>query len=161
NAFHFQTQLTDGSIVIEGYYNLNNFGFGTLFKMPADVPDGNPAFGPGYWGDSRNPPLRTGRFFDSKPVEYRLPFSPYRIIALTPFARIDDGPAGSAILGDEHCPRVGKFTHPSGAPGNHLLTVWSPGPVNRQNGLQQPAVDGGIYLLKSGSAIDEPGQLRL
>ena len=29
-------------------------------------------------------------------------------------------------------PRVGKFTHPSGAPDNHLLTVWSPGPVNHQ-----------------------------
>ena len=26
--------------------------------------------------------------------------------------------------------RVGKVTHPSGAPDNHLLTVWSPGPVN-------------------------------
>jgi hypothetical protein len=161
NAFHFQTQLSDGSIVVEGYYNLNNFGFGTLFKMPADVPDGQAPFGPGYWGDARNPPLRTGRFFDSKPVQYRLPFSPFGINALTPFARIDDGPAGPAVLGQETGARVGKLTHPSGAPDNHLLTVWSPGPVNRQDGLQKPAVDGGIYLLKSGTAIDEPGQLRL
>ena len=29
-------------------------------------------------------------------------------------------------------PRVGKVTHPSGAPDNHLLTVWSPAtPVER------------------------------
>ena len=27
-------------------------------------------------------------------------------------------------------PRVGKVTHPSGAPYNHLLLVWSAGPVN-------------------------------
>ncbi len=161
NAFHFQTQLSDGSIVVEGYYNLNNFGFGTLFKMPAEAPSGSPAFGPAYWGADRNPPLRTGRFYNAKPFEYRLPFSPFGIASLTPFARLDDGPAGAAVLGQEKGARVGKLTHPSGAPDNHLLTVWSPGPVNRQNGLQQPAVDGGIYLLKSGAAIDEPGQLRL
>ena len=161
NAFHFQTQMSDGAIVVEGYYNLNNSGFGTLFKMPAQAPEGYSSFGPGYWGDPRNPPMRTGRFFDSKPVQYRLPFSPFGITSLTPFARIDDGPAGLAVLGKESGPRVGKFTHPSGAPDNHLLTVWSPGPVNRQNGLQTPAVHGGIYLLKSGIAIDEPAQLRL
>jgi Hydrazine synthase alpha subunit middle domain len=161
NAFHFQTQLSDGSIVVEGYYNLNNHGFGTLFKMPLQAPEGYSAFGPGYWGDLRNPPIRTGRFSDAKPVNYRLPFSPFGLTTLTPFARIDDGPAGSAVLGSENSPRVGKFTHPSGAPDNHLLTVWSPGPVNRQNGLQKPAVDGGLYLLKAGTAIDEPGQLRL
>ncbi len=38
NAFHFQTQLSDGSIVIEGYYNLNNSGFGTLFKIQPQAP---------------------------------------------------------------------------------------------------------------------------
>ena len=161
NAFHFQTQMSDGSIVVEGYYNLNNSGFGALFKMQPQAPEGYSAFGPAYWGDPRNPPLRTGRFFDSKPVQYRLPFSPFGMTSLTPFARIDDGPAGPASLANENGPRVGKFTHPSGAPDNHLLTVWSPGPVNGQNGLQQPAVDGGIYLLKSGVAIDEPAQLRL
>lgn len=161
NAFHFQSQLSDGSIVIEGYYNLNNAGFGTLFKLQPQAPEGYSAFGPAFWGDPRNPPLRTGRFFDSKPVNYRLPFSPFGMSSLTRFARIDDGPAGAAILGQEKGPRVGKFTHPSGAPENHLLTVWSAGPVNRQNGLQVPAVDGGIYLLKSGIAVDEPAQLRL
>jgi len=161
NAFHFQTQLSDGSVVVEGYYNLNNFGFGTLFKVPAGPPAGYAGFGPAYWGDPRNPPLRTGRFFDSKPVEYRLPFSPFGMESLTRFARIDDGPAGPASLGEDKGPSVGKFTHPSGAPDNHLLTVWSPGPVNQQNGLNGPAVDGGIYLLKSGQPIDEPAQLRL
>src|SRR5262245_43616581 len=29
DTMHFQTQLSDESIVVENYYNLNNFGFGT------------------------------------------------------------------------------------------------------------------------------------
>src|SRR5262249_412607 len=58
-------------------------------------------------------------------------------------------------------PRVGKVTHPSGAPDNHLLTVWSPGAVNRQHIVHIPAPDAGIYLIKSGKPIDEPGQMRL
>ena len=35
DSTHFQTQLSDGSIVVESYYNLNNFGFGTLLQVPA------------------------------------------------------------------------------------------------------------------------------
>ena len=34
NAFHFQTQLSDGCIVVEEYYNQNNSGFGTFVKLP-------------------------------------------------------------------------------------------------------------------------------
>src|SRR5260370_33980469 len=35
NGFHFQPQLTDGSIVVEQYYNQNNSGFGSYIKIPA------------------------------------------------------------------------------------------------------------------------------
>src|SRR5204862_523953 len=56
--------------------------------------------------------------------------------------------------------RVGKFTHPSGAPDNHLLTIYSPGPVNHQY-THLPQLDGGIYLIKEGKPIDEPGQMLL
>ena len=46
-AFHFQTQLSDGSIVVEEYYNLNNRGFGTYFKLAAAARrTGAPPFGP-------------------------------------------------------------------------------------------------------------------
>ncbi len=159
NAFHFQTQLSDGSIVIEGYYNLNNSGFGTLFKIPPQPPSGYPAFHPAAW--DANPPLRSGRFEDGQPVLYRTSFSPRGIESLTPFARIDDGPANVSDLKDPRSPRVGKLTHPSGAPDNHLLVVWSPGPVNSQNQFHKPAVDGGLYLIKNGRAVDEPGQMFL
>ncbi len=42
-----------------------------------------------------------------------------------------------------------------------MLTVYTPGPANHQNGLKKPAVDGGIYLIKDGQPIDEPAQMRL
>src|SRR5206468_262947 len=70
----------------------------------------------------------------------------------------------AARLSDESkpdSPRVGKVTHPSAAPDNHLLTVWSPGPVNSNNGLKKPAIDSGIYLIKNGKAIAEPGEMLL
>ena len=57
--------------------------------------------------------------------------------------------------------RVGKVTHPSAAPDNHLLTVWSPGPVNGGYTVHVPAVDSGLYLIKDGKPIDEPGQMLL
>ena len=161
NAFHFQTQLSDGSIIAEEYYNLNNSGFGSYFKLPPSVPNDYSAFGPGWRKDPRNPPLRVGRHYNSKPKLYRLPFSPYGIETLTRFANNGEGLADPSEVGNNDSPRVGKFTHPSGAPDNHLLTVYTPGPANHQNGLKKPAIDGGIYLIKNGEAIDRPDQMRL
>src|SRR5262249_49912533 len=65
-----------------------------------------------------------------------------------------------AVPGKADSPRVGKVTHPSAAPDNHLLTVWSPGSVNRTM-REKPPFDSGIYLIKSGKPIDEPGQMLL
>lgn len=161
NAFHFQTQLSDGSLVAEEYYNLNNSGFGAYLKLPARVPAEYSAFGPGWRGDPRNPLLRFGRFYNSKPKLYRLPFSPFGVTSLTRFANNGEGPADLSVLEEKDSPRVGKFTHPGAAPGNHLLTVYTPGPANHQNGLKQPAIDGGLYLIKEGAPIDAPAQMRL
>lgn len=161
NAFHFQSQLSDGSVVAEEYYNQTNNGFGAYFKFPPAAPDGYSAFGPALRDDPRNPPLRFGRHYNAKPRLYRLPFSPYGLTSLTPFANNGEGEANLSVLGDRSSPRVGKFTHPSGAPDNHLLTVWSPGPINHQNGLKLPTPDGGIYLIKDGKPIDEPAAMRL
>jgi hypothetical protein len=160
NAFHFQTQLSDGSIVAEEYYNQNNSGFGAYLKLPLTPPKGEPAFGPAYMGDPRNPALRFGRFDNGRPSTRRMPFSPYGVESLTRFARPDDGPADRSVRGKKDSPAVGKFTHPSGAPDNHLLTCYSPGPANHQYSYP-PEVDGGIYLIKGGKPIDEPAQMLL
>jgi hypothetical protein len=160
SAWHFQSQLSDGSLVVERYYNQNNSGFGWYAKLPTQVPEGVPAFGPGDSRDPRNPMLVRGRL-----GPMRQPFSPYGIESFTRFARDDDGPADHpepgkrAEIGKE-APGVGKVTHPSGVPDNHLLTVWSPGPANHQYNFL-PAIHGQLCLIRSGKPIDEPGQMLL
>jgi hypothetical protein len=161
SAYHFQTQLSDGSIVAEEYYSQTSSGFGGFVKFPPGPPKGEPPFGPGYTADPRNPPLQGGRTDDGKPRIRRLPFSPHGMEAITRFARTDEGPSDYSVRGQRLSTRVGKVTHPSAAPDNHLLMVWSPGPVNGGYTVHQPAVDGGLYLLKNGAPVDEPGQLLL
>src|SRR4051812_46268440 len=121
NGFHFQTQLSDGAIVFEEYYNQNNSGFGSYLKMPPSPPDGYPAFGPGYMNDPRNKPWRYGRHDNGNARNYRMPFMPTGAISLTPFSHGLEGPADTSIPGKKDSPKVGKFTHPSSAPDNHLL----------------------------------------
>ncbi|MBM3994681.1 MAG: hypothetical protein FJ303_11095 [Planctomycetes bacterium] len=163
-AFHFQSQLSDKSIIVEQYYNLNNSGFGTFLKMPLRPPEGVPGFGPGDLRDPRNKGQRYGGHM------FHMPFTTTGIQVLTKFAYGEDGPAPSSIPGEqvkskqhggESYPHaLGKVTHPCGAPDNHLLTVWTPGPANHQYNYF-PYIDSGIYLIKNGEPIDEPGQMLL
>ena len=153
-AYHFMTQLSDGNIVVEEYYNLNNLGFGTFYKLAPNAPRGEPFFGPAAIRDARN--------LGYNGADYnRIPFTPHGLERLTTFSTAFDSAARLADAGKPDSPRVGKVTHPSAAPDNHLLTVWSPGPVNSNNGLKKPAIDSGIYLIKNGKAIEEPGQMLL
>lgn len=160
DAFHFQSQLSDGSIIAERYYNQNNSGFGGYYKLPPTPPQGATAFGPASLRDPRNPPLRAGRHYNARPKQHHIPFSPAGIESFTRFATFGEGPSDPSVLGKKDSTAVGKFTHPAGAPDNHLLTVWSPGPVNHQYTFL-PMPDGGIYLIKDGKPIDEPGQMLL
>lgn len=158
SGFHFQSQLSDGSIIVEEYYNLNNSGFGTYFKLPEKVPDGAPPFGPGWLGDPRN--IIDGYGGRGK---FRMPFAPYGMQVLTRFTHGFDAPAPPGIgsgNGGNFPNAAGKVTHPCGAPDNHLLTVWSPGPANHQYNYR-PYIDAGIYLIKDGQPIDEPGRMLL
>jgi hypothetical protein len=162
NAFHFQSQLSDGSIIVEEYYNLNNSGFGTYFKLPETVPADKPPFGPGWLGDPRNSVPGYG-----PRGTFRQPFAPYGMTVLTRFTHGVDGPAPSSVPGEQVKARIhggesypqatGKVTHPCGAPDNHLLTAYSAGPANHQYNYY-PFIDSGIYLIKDGKPIEEPGQ---
>jgi hypothetical protein len=155
NGFHFQTQLSDGSIIVEEYYNQNNSGFGAYIKLPPEV-----SFGPAWSRDPRNAPWRFGRHENGKGKYYSMPFMPEGSISFTPFALNGEGPADASVIGDKSSPRVGKFTHPSGAPENHLLTIYSPGPVNHQY-TYLPQLDGGIYLIKGGKPVEQPADMLL
>jgi len=164
NAIHFQTQLSDGNLIVEDYYNLNNNGFGPLYKLPERPPASVPGFGPAYVDDPRNAFLRMGRHSNGKPAGVRSAFSPVGIEAFTPFVNSSDNPADTSVLDDKDSPRVGKFTHPAGAPDNHLLVCYSPGPANHHYGKRpesHPVVDSGLYLVKDGRPIGEPAEMRL
>jgi hypothetical protein len=163
SGFHFQSQLSDETVVLEEYYNLNNSGFGVFFRLPPRVPDGVTAFGPGFLGDPRNK-QQSGWY------KFQMPFTPHGLELMTRFTHGKDGPSPSSKPGEqvkskqhggESYPHAtGKVTHPCGAPDNHLLTAYSGGPVNHQYNYF-PYIDSGIYLIKEGKAIDEPGQMLL
>jgi hypothetical protein len=166
DGFHFQTQLSDGAIVIELYYNQNTLGFGTYFKLPPSAPDGVPQFGP-----ADNPARVTKehgweipKLFMRGRGTLRMPFEPYGLEVLTRFTHGTDRPAPLSDLKNPKSPRVGKLTHPCGAPDNHLLTVWSPGSMPSANRGPIPyndPLDAGLYLIKGGKTVDEPGQMLL
>ncbi len=160
NGFHFQAQLSDGHLIVEEYYNQNNSGFGAYIKLPPSPTDDYPAFGPAFMNDPRNKGWRYGRHDNGKPRIYRMPFLPTDSVSLTPFSHGFEGQADTSLPGKKDSPRVGKFTHPAGAPDNHLLTCYSPGPVNHQY-TYLPQLDGGIYLIPKGAVITEPAQMRL
>jgi hypothetical protein len=144
-AFHFATQLSDGNVVVANYYHGGNAGFGTLYQLPPQAPEGYPSFGPGQRHHPRNR-IRGGGDTTS--------FAPFGIERLTRFATGQDHQAIPSIPGRKDSPAVGKVTHPSATPDNHLLLVWS-------QGAGHAPIDSRICLLKSGKAVDEPGQMLL
>ena len=152
-AFHFQTQMSSGDLAFIDYYNLNNNGFGALYRMPLNPPAGQPSFYPAF--PSQNPPIDqtvSGGFL----YPFRMPFTPFGLHSISPFTH---GRDNAAPIGSDGSTRVGKLTHPSGAPSDSLLVVWTPGPANDLNRpTPVPRYDSGLYL-HSGAALSDPDQL--
>lgn len=154
-AFHFMTQLSGGDVVLVDYYNLNNNGFGALFRLPVTVPGNQPRFYSAF--QTNTPPLdQTVGAGYSYP--FTIPFQPRGMYALTPFTHPQDEAAPVGTNGV----RVGKFTHPSGGPNNDLLVAWTPGPANNQNRPSPaPYYDAGLYLIPGAMTVTNPAQLVL
>ena len=153
-AFHFMTQLSNGDLVVVDYYNLNNNGFGALYRMPSNPPAGTPAFFSAFPDD--NPPIdqttESGNLYP-----FRMPFTPWGLHNITPFTHGGDQAAPEPTGGGT---RVGKFTHPSAAPDQDLLVVWTPGPANDLNRpTPMPYYDAGIYLQPGADIIWQPADL--
>jgi hypothetical protein len=142
----------DGEIVVGAYYGgVGTQGFCTYVKLPVEQTAAGPRFGPGYREDVRNGPSVPPDIANRQRTRLiKVPFSPLGMQQLTCFA--DDGDDTAARLTREG-PWVGKVTHPSAAPDNHLLTIWNARPTGDHD------VDAGIYLIKSGKPIQEPGQM--
>jgi hypothetical protein len=154
--FHFQTQLSDGSIVVENYYVPAMGGFGMYFKQPPEPPAGVPAFGPAkVQHDPKMAMMRS---------HFRMPFQPYGMEVLTRFTHNHDSPALRSDPNDPKSRHVGWVTQPCGAPDNNLLTVWTglmPANQGRILDRHEPAVDSGIYLIRGGQPLWEPGDMLL
>lgn len=153
-AFHFMTQNSSGNIVVEAYYNLNNNGFGALYSLPPQVPAGMPAFNSPF--PSQNPPIEHTP--NNNLSTFRFSFSPIGYSAITPMTHHEDHAAPEGVDGN----RVGKFTHPSGAPNNDLLVVWTDGPANDLNRpVSTPRYDAGLYIIDNSDPVYSPDQLTL
>jgi hypothetical protein len=154
-AFHFMTQLSDENIVVVDYYNLNNNGFGALYRMPIAPPPGTPAFYPAFLSQNPSIDQTIGQGFL---YPFTMPFTPWGMYSITPFTH---GLDEAAPVGGNGV-RVGKFTHPSAAPDNDLLVVWTPGPANDLNRpTTLPYYDAGIYLMPGGGIANSPADLVL
>jgi hypothetical protein len=136
-AVHFQAQLSDESIVVESYYQTGSTdGFGIYWKFPLKLPAEAISFGPGAKR-----------------------FAPYDLRRLTLFASLADIRPNHPVGNVDNETIIGNVTHPSGAPDNHLLTVWAL-PSDAQD-PSTPVYDAGIYLLKSGRPINHPSKMLL
>lgn len=155
---HFQTQLSDERIVWEWYYaGHTNSGFGAYFVQPIGPTDGAAPFGPGDRSDPINRYASVSRSLMPKGW-MALRFAAFGVRPLTPFTHGEDRPA--ALLNPQDATsRAGKFTHPSGAPNNHLLTAYAPQAGYQGNG--GAPVDSGIYLIKDGQPFETPNQMYL
>lgn len=153
-AFHFMTQTSSGEVIVEAYYNLNNNGFGALYGLPPSPPAGQPAFHGAPLAD--NPQIPHTLSNAAQPGTFRFSFTPRGYRAITPLTHHQDH--ASPI--DANGVRNGKFTHPSAAPGNDLLVVWSSGPANDLNRpTPVPYYDAGLYLIPGSQAVWSRGAL--
>ena len=153
-AFHFMTQTSSGEVVVEAYYNLNNNGFGALYGLPPAPAAGQPGFHGAPLAD--NPPIP--HTLSQQPGTFRFSFTPRGYRAITPLTHHQDHAAPI----DANGVRNGKFTHPSAAPDNDLLVVWTPGPANDLNRPSPvPYYDAGIYLIPDSTQVWNRSQLIL
>jgi hypothetical protein len=151
-AFHFMTQLSNEDLIVVDYYNLNNNGFGALYRLPLRPPPGEPAFHSAFPDENPAIDQTVGAGFS---YPFRMAFTPRGLYSITPFTHGNDEAAPAAGGA-----RVGKFTHPSAAPNGDLLVVWTPGPANDlDRPTPVPYYDAGLYLIPGGRVIGRPAEL--
>jgi hypothetical protein len=138
-AFHFATQISNGDLVVVDYYNLNNNGFGALYRLPPGMPPGQPQFYSAFGSGAPGLDQTVGAGYH---YPFTIPFQPRGMTAITPFTHPQDeaAPVGSNGV------RVGKFTIHPRAEMTICSVVWTPGQTN----LNRPSprcYDAGLYLI--------------
>ena len=156
SVYHFQTQLSHGNLVVERYYNQNNNGFGSFFSLPPKPPSGVAPFGDPNPRHASNPRFQQGVYDNGKPLYESIAFSPRGLDGFTLFTHGRDNASPRSSQGNY----VGKVTHPSSAPNNDLLLVWSPGPANDlRRPVNKPDYDGGIYRVSGETPVRDYREL--
>jgi hypothetical protein len=139
-AWHFTGQLSGGDVVTCVYYHFNNFGHGTIVRMPLSVPGQVQNFAPKSVSSLTYNPY-------GWPLHVQAPYA----IGNDHFSRLGEQVVtpwtfyvGSSIAYDDSSPALpgggfaGKVTMPSGAPDGHMLCSYSPGEVNGRNQWEPP-----------------------
>ena len=103
---------------------------------------------------------------DGREREHAVPFSPAGMELITPWIFWQDTPSYPSVLDDPNSPRIGKVTHPCGAPDNHLLVAWTLGPIGGSAGAVKDfmlprQIDSGICLIRNGETTRQPGDMLL
>jgi hypothetical protein len=153
-SLHFHTQLSNGDGVVEKYYaGGTTQGFGTFIRFSTTTPYGEALFGPAYTEDPRN--MTRARKDNVRNRYQKFPFSPRGMRIVTEFCTHDD------VAPDNAQSDMGKVTHPSGAPDNHLLCVWAtPGQGSDKAERGNPhGFDSGIYLIRNGEPVEHPDDM--
>lgn len=141
-AYHFQGQRSDGSLTGLFYYNLNNNGTGTLLETPltVDMPE---YLSPD--GTKNRLPLNPANILPGENRTWKIPTMRRGTYAVTPWITPGDFPNTIVVNGRKR--HLGKMTHPSGAPHNHLLVSYSLGPSN-DNGIHLPIYQFTLALIR-------------
>ena len=79
-AVHLMTQLSNGNVVVVDYYNLNNNGFGAMYRFPVKPPAGTPAFYSAFPSENSAVDQTVGGGFSY----------PFRMYSVTPFTHGND-----------------------------------------------------------------------
>jgi len=144
---HFITQLADEKIISTLYYPSFDYGFGILMRSPLIISE--PVF-------LRNSIKQKFVFGKNNKVSFR-EFDRKNTLTITPHTTSADRPAPNLS---------GKYSMPSAAPYDGLLTAYSKGSVNYFNAECAKkklceALKSGIYLIPnvSSNIINTPSQL--
>jgi len=167
-SYHYFTQLSDGDIVVAVYYNHQQTGLGALERFPVDPP--GPDFAHYTKSQFRN---ELGELLPTLPESWQsgsklMPFARPGQFRLTPGSSPSDTPVPPYDEASDYFTHPadgrtvtmnGRFTHPSAAPENDLLTTYTIGgsstigsPIYRKPNTLEDVMavigkDAGIWLV--------------
>ena len=146
------TQMGGEDLVVVDYYNLNNNGFGAMYRFPVRPPAGEPPFHNAFAAD--NPAHRADGQRKASSTPSACPSRRYGMTAsITPFTHGREDEAADPIgTGGKKSTGWANSPTRAAAPGGDLLAVWTPRPHQRPQppDAAAAATTAGLYLIPNG-----------